>query len=62
MQKQIIVAQVSSTALCDETQESFTRLEIQRSLQHLPEAESTELLGRGTMRARPAAVTVMTSG
>ena len=47
MRKKTIVAQMPSTAVCYETLESFARLEIQRWLQSLLEAEVTEFLGRG---------------
>jgi putative transposase len=47
MKKKTIVAQSESTAVCYETLESFARLEIQRWLQDLLEAEVTEFLGRG---------------
>ena len=46
MREKIIVAQTESTAVCYDTLESFARLEIQRWLQHLLEAEVTEFLGR----------------
>ena len=47
MTKKTTVGQTSSTAVCYETIESFARLEIQRWLQGLLEAEVTEFLGRG---------------
>jgi transposase-like protein len=46
VKKKTIVAQSESTAVCYETLESFARLEIQRWLQNLLEAEVTEFLGR----------------
>lgn len=46
MNKKTIVAQLESTAVCYDTLESFARLEIQRWLQALLEAEVTEFLGR----------------
>lgn len=47
MKQKTIVAQSESTAVCYDTLESFARLEIQRWLQNLLEAEVTEFLGRG---------------
>src|SRR3989304_4958434 len=47
MKKKTIVAQMESTAVCYETLESFARLEIQRWVQNLLEAEVREFLGRG---------------
>ena len=47
MKKKTTIVQTESTAVCYDTLESFARLEIQRWLQNLLEAEVTEFLGRG---------------
>jgi transposase-like protein len=47
VKQQTTVMQTESTAVCYDTLESFARLEIQRWLQNLLEAEVAEFLGRG---------------